>query len=107
MKYFSLLFALVSLASASALARTVITNGTGYNSNYCTQTQGQFCYDEVKRNAEDQAKNDLQTQCQMQSGSIEFPSCDTNCNPMFYQYGAPDQYVDCNSRCEGNCQIPD
>ena len=100
-------FILTAAASAAEVApATIPIHGNGSATGFCQGDFGQMCMNQLHDQAEAQARQQADMSCQEQQGIPGFLNCFTNCNPPFLPPGHVNQFVSCNSNCNGNCQVP-
>jgi hypothetical protein len=99
----SLAMATVSFAASDS---TMPIYGSGTATGFCSGTMGQFCLDQIHDRAEQQAQEQASFSCQSEQGTVGPLNCFTSCNPPFLTPENVNQFVSCNSNCNGTCETP-
>ncbi|MFN8846873.1 MAG: hypothetical protein ACK5V3_16115 [Bdellovibrionales bacterium] len=105
--YTTILILFSQLVSSVSLARKVESlTATGYSSGYCQgDAFAQMCYRQIEDQSEFAAKRDLDIQCRMKNGYLNFFGfCNKYCSPLFLQPGVA-SFVNCSTRCTYDCEI--
>ncbi len=88
-------------------SRIDLVYARGSASNYCQGGIGSsFCIDRIEERAEEDAKRQMELECRMKQGQLEyFISCSGYCSPFSIADGK-NEYVSCSTNCQGRCEIP-
>lgn len=86
--------------------RTEMLYGRGNGAGFCQGGTGsQFCVQDIERRAEADARRSMENDCRMKQGQLQYyMSCSNYCTPLYLEPGR-NEYVNCNSQCQGRCDI--
>ena len=96
------------LLSFQVFAANESVRGSGYATGFCRGDGfGNYCMNQLVDRAQDDATRNADMQCRMKQGTLlsYTRSCYTNCSPPYLQPNQ-DTYVNCNSDCRYECQLP-
>lgn len=95
------------LLSSAAWATLATYEGRGTAQQYCTSSEASFCIDDVKRQSEEQARQQGEQQCQINRGTVASDGyCNDQCYPNYIPIGTANTWVSCTSLCNIECDVP-
>jgi len=102
-----IILASVLLISSAAFATLTNYDGRGTAQQFCTFSEASFCIDNVKSQADEQARQQGEQQCQMNRGNVVNAGfCSDQCIPNYISPGTANTWVSCTSSCEIECDVP-
>jgi len=91
-------------------ARTIYVTGQGSEYSFCNANSGFFCFDNIKRRAQDEGERDARWRCEMsyRGRALTYTtSCSTFCNPNYLPPRHDGTWVNCRSDCRMQCEVND
>jgi len=96
------------LSTVPALAGEQYLTVTGNSSGFCQGgPMASFCIDQLGQQADREAQQQAQMQCEEMQGNVEFGgNCNHFCNPPMIIEAEQNAFVTCNSNCSVECNTP-